>query len=121
MINPTDKMLPWLEKALDLSSRRHTLLSSNIANVDTPDYKPKDVEFVDHLRSELGRPQGTSATMGPTAQTRPGVDAGLDENHVDLDEEVVRITSNRMFHQLTIEIINRKLSALRYAIDEGGR
>lgn len=116
-----DKMGPWLERALDLSSARHRALSANIANVDTPDYTPKDLEFKNFLNRALEEPSVLTAKGGPSEVHRRDVEPGLDGNRVDLDQEVVRMTSNRVFHELATEVVNRRLSLLRYAIDEGGR
>lgn len=117
----TDKLGPWLERALDLSSQRHRALSTNIANVDTPDYTPKDVEFSTFLARDLERPEGAPSGPSPEEEYRRDVEPGIDGNRVDLDQEVVRMTSNRVFHELATEIVNRRLALLRYSIDEGGR
>lgn len=116
-----DKLGPWLERALDLSTQRHRALSTNIANVDTPDYTPTDVEFSKYLSRELERPEGMPSLPNPREYERHDVEPGMDGNRVDLDQEVVRMTSNRVFHELATEIVNRRLALLKYSIDEGGR
>lgn len=117
----SDPMGPWLERALDLAATRHRKLSTNIANVDTPNYVPKDVEFADELARALEKPGGVSDMQEPETIARKDVEPGVDGNRVDLDQEIVRLTSNRVFYELSSEVVNRRLSLLRYAIDEGGR
>lgn len=122
MFFPSEKMIPWLERALDMSYRRHTVLAGNVANADTPHYQPRDVEFRDYLEAELDEPGYLGPHPGlPAARIRAGAEVRLDGNRVDLEQETVRMTSNRLFYELTTEIASRKLNGLRYAIDEGGR
>jgi flagellar basal-body rod protein FlgB len=119
-VNPiNDRLTPWLEKAMDLSYRRNTVLTGNLANIDTPEYEPKDLEFQDRLKSELETSEMPNAA--PQIETRAEAEPRLDGNKVDLDGEVARITSNRLFYQLSTEVLTRRLARIRYAIDEGGR
>lgn len=114
-----DKLTPWLERAMDLSAKRHDVLAGNLANIDTPNYEPKDLEFDEQLKAELNAAvegKDTPAIEAPLeAQPR------LDGNRLDLDGEIARVTANRVFYQLSTEVLNRRLARLRYAIDEGGR
>lgn len=122
MFFPTENNIPWLEKALDMSYRRHTVLASNVANADTPEYRPRDVEFVDYLEAELDLPDYVGPGPDfPRAKNRFGVEPGLDGNYVDVEQETVKMTSNRLFYELTTELVSRSISGLTYAIDEGGR
>lgn len=122
MFFPSETNIPWLERALDMSYRRHTVLAGNIANADTPEYAPRDVEFTEHLEAELHGRNHLGPNPGlPRAEIRGGVEASLDGNTVDVEKEMVRMTSNRMFYELASEMMNRSLSGLRYAITEGGR
>ena len=122
MFFPSETNIPWLEKALNMSYRRHTVLASNIANADTPEYQPRDVDFRDYLEAELRNPGYVGPNPGlPRAEVRYGVEASLDGNQVDVEKETVRMTSNRLFYELTTELVSRSLSGLNYAINEGGR
>lgn len=114
-----DRLQPWFERALDLSARRHELLAANIANVDTPNYVPRDLEFRDTLSRELTDTTASSAT--PASFQRIDTAPRLDGNQVDLDREMTRLASNRTFHELATEVVSRRLAMMRYAIDEGGR
>ncbi len=122
MFFPSEKMLPWLERALDMSYRRHTVLAGNVANADTPDYQPRDVDFSEYLLAELSDPGAFGPHPGlPEAQVREGVEPGLDGNQVDIEKEAVALTGNRMFYELGSEVTARNFNMLRYSIDEGGR
>lgn len=118
----TETTIPWLNRALDMSYHRHTVLSGNIANADTPEYAPRDVQFTDYLEAELHGPGYFGPNPGlPEADIRGGVEATLNGNTVDVEKEMVEMTSNRMFYELATEIVTRTISGLQYAIDEGGR
>lgn len=119
---PVDAMTPWLEHAIDLSSRRSDLLRSNLANVDTPDYIPSDLDFEESLRAELRHRAHFGPMPGePMAQLDYEVAPSLDGNRVDLDREITRAMANQTFFELGTETLNRKFAMMRYAIDEGGR
>lgn len=113
-----DRLTPWLERALDLSAKRHDVLAGNLANIDTPNYQPKDLEFDEQLAAELNTNQEGG---GPAIEAPLEAQPRLDGNQLDLDGEIARITANRVFYQLSTEVLTRRLARLRYAIDEGGR
>lgn len=114
-------MIPWLEKAMDLSYRRHTVLSGNISNADTPGYIPQDVYFTDFLKSELDNNSSGPNPGLPHTEFREISEPTLNGNKVDMEQEIMRMNSNRLFYFLANETVTRSLSAIRYAIDEGGR
>lgn len=116
-----DRVLPWLEKALDLSARRHDLLAANVANSETANYVPRDLEFHGALAQELDHQYLGFATDGVRPTDRRQVGPRLDKNRVDLEQEVIRLASNKAFHELATEVVSRRLALMRYSIDEGGR
>ncbi|MEM1026226.1 MAG: flagellar basal body rod protein FlgB [Myxococcota bacterium] len=119
---PVDGMTPWLERALDLSSKRGGLLSSNLANVDTPGYVPTDLDFDDSLRAELQHRAHFGPMPGDPLPTPDySVSPNLDGNQVDLDLEITRAMANKVFFDLGTEVLNRNFGLMRYAIDEGSR
>ena len=70
MINSTAfNYVNLLGKAADASWTRETLLANNIANVDTPNYKRKDIDFQSVLEQQLGR-------CKPDNQAKPNADGG---------------------------------------------
>lgn len=127
-----------LEVALDLRHRRQLLLSSNIANVDTPQYQPTDLPFDGALRqadedvSEGGlRLARTDGTHLPTDRSttadddmevvvRPDVTNTLDGNGVDLDMEMARLAENKMRFNATVEATRRRFAILNYVMTTMG-
>ena len=118
--------------ALDLRYQRQQLLASNIANADTPHYKPMDLAFEGALKdveregdgsAGLDRTDGThlAATGGgplPEADvvSRSDVENTLDGNGVDLDREVARFAENKAHYDVTVESTRRRFAVLNYVI-----
>ena len=125
--------LTALESVLDFQSERHTVLSTNVANVDTPGYKGNDVRFSDelkraidtegsiplrrtnekHLPVGLGKMKGSHRTVPSNDSVRR-----LDGNTVDLDKEMTKLAENSLYYNVTAQIVTKKMRLLRTAISE---
>ena len=101
-----------LDKAADASWTRETILSNNIANVDTPDYKRQDVDFESVLKEEIGRCKHDSldskirsintdlSDLNVTVYTDyAGYSYREDGNNVDIDTENVELASEQIKYQ----------------------
>lgn len=125
-----------LEVAMDYHLDRQVLLNSNIANSDTPGYRPVDLGLVpadNPLRDPLGGDAGAvrlSSTAGESldpashpALLVPFVDAaespGNDLNAVDLDRELAKLAANTLRYETAAELMARRMGALRYAAADG--
>ena len=123
-----------LERLLDFQAERHTVLSTNVANVDTPGYKGQDLRFSDELKRAIDT-RGTLPLKKtheehlPVALTElkemehrsvPGTDAvhRLDGNTVDLDKEMTKLSENSLYYNVTAQLVSKKLKGLRTAISE---
>ena len=136
--NMTDSMIfsktvNFLDKAMALSAQRNSLISSNIANMDTIGYVPRDIDFQKELEKQTGegKTDHLSRTnrkhMQPDTEKREtkvfikslGHEFGLDR--VDLDSEMSDLAENQMLYRMSAEMVLRKMSELRDAITEGGK
>lgn len=122
-------------KALNISARRHNLISGNIANMDTIGFKPKDLDFNRTLKKAMAEPepddlQKTHAKHIPgSGELRPinmdGEDAEeVDIYHLDsvnIDREMMNLTENNIQYRTTVELKLRKSGITTYAIDEGAK
>ena len=99
-----------LDKAADASWKRETVLANNIANVDTPGYKRKDLDFEGVLKQELGRCKHTSLDtkienlhmdhLNPSVYTDlSNYSYRLDGNNVDIDNEEVEYASEQLRYE----------------------
>lgn len=119
-----EPVIALLDKALGLRTRRQEAIAGNLANIDTPNYSRKELDFEATLASYL-QTQGA----GPLTQTDPrhlNSGAGLGQTLVDTDEDVdidremTRLTQNTLQYQATVQMLIRKLGSLKTAIDGGG-
>ena len=129
-----DSTLSLLHRAMDLRYKRHRLLTSNIANAETPGYRAKDIRFEAELRRQLDNSArvvpirtnpmhiGSKHTgMGVQLIERVSITQGLDGNTVNLDEENVRLAENATMYSVLAKLIKHKFSTLMTAIKEGGK
>lgn len=122
-----------LRGALDYHLSRHNLLASNLAHIDTPGYKPVDLERVPgkrefagalHVALEATQPghiasnHGAAPTVGKVIDD-PGAAAGGDGNGVDLDREAVKIASNQMRYDMLAQLASSELASLAWAANDG--
>lgn len=119
-----DDLLPLLENSLTWQSRRHEVIAGNVANLDTPNYTRKDLNFHDMLTNYLhGGPQVHLAATHPSHIQGNGPLTGSIEDtwdRVDLDQEMVQMAENALSYQGSAQILTKKLESLRAAI-EGDR
>jgi flagellar basal-body rod protein FlgB len=127
-----------LTTAMRLRAMRHEILAANVANADTPDYRPRDLQFSGVLQA-LARRQASSSGMqdgrlllatSHPGHLRPGGqnavvteevegEGKLDQNRVDIDQEMTQLAENALLQETSVTLLSRKLGGLRYAISEG--
>lgn len=103
-----------IERALSLRSLYHKLIASNIANVNTPNYKKKEIDLASEIKREK------NAKIFEVTETKQGFYAP-DGNTVDLEEEVTKLTENTLMYNALIQIVVKRFSIIRYLINEGKR
>ncbi len=111
-------MMNLLEKVLDVTADRHKLVVSNMANVDTPGYHTKDLDF----RSELMRAaSGGQADLMPVVRNVPGLLERPDGNNVSMDREGLLLAETQMQFGLGVQLLQHEFHNLMSAINEGGK
>ena len=127
MMGITDsRLFPAVEDRMDWTVKRQQMLSANIANIDTPGYKAKDVSFSEQLQTlQLNTPMSGNIAL-PDTNGRMEVfetdgKAKDNGNTVDLDREMSELTKNGLQYIAMIQYVNQKLKTLRTAISEGGK
>lgn len=128
-----DKTTDALATSLRLRQIRHNVTASNIANAETPGYKAKKVDFEEALASaldidglnkmETGHNDHftTGANSNPAAEVYDNPDAAVnnDGNSVDMEKEMSALAENSILYKSALQLINKKMAALKYAISEG--
>lgn len=111
-----------LEKAADASWTRNSLISNNIANVDTPGYKRKDIHFEDYLLNAVSDGESLDDdiadvdldTLTATTYTDYGtVSYRLDGNNVDIDTENAELAKNQIKYYTMLDSITQEFSRLK--------
>ncbi|NWH03485.1 flagellar basal body rod protein FlgB [Desulfobacter latus] len=122
-------------KSMDISSRRHNLITGNIANIDTIGYTPSDIDFQSALKRAMTEPEPDNLDKtnekhlpgnidGSTGQMNSMDSEDVDIYHlnsVNIDTEMMNLMENNIKFRSTAEMLLRKMTILNYAIDEGGK
>lgn len=97
---------------MDLLSARQKLVASNIANVDTPGYKTKDIDFQFEFMSLV---EGAS----PNVVEAPDLVVKSDGNNVSMDREARLLAENALRFNLASTLMKSQLKMINSAIQEG--
>ena len=114
--------ISMLERILQQAGERHGVITSNIANVDTPNYKARDVSFGQILGSELDlattNPKHLPAAGGNASSEKLGEDSQpwADKNNVELDVEVAKMTENAMLYEAGVTLLSKKIQMFKNAL-----
>jgi flagellar basal-body rod protein FlgB len=140
-----DTTLTRLQESLDVRLVEHNVLAGNVANSDTPGYRPKELDFTqamaaaqhaagtDALAGTDARhmgpdgaisdgAQGSRATVAATQLVRDGAGTSpaLDGNQVDLDRTMAGLAENSLQYGASARAAGKKLAILRYVVSDGG-
>lgn len=130
-----DKTTNALGAAINFRQLKQNVATSNIANAETPGYHAKKLDFESALSravdiNGLGRmsvdhedqfPVNGSSIQNVTADVYDNPDIALnnDGNTVDLEREMAELADNQIAYKAAIQLINKKLAGLAYAVTEG--
>jgi len=134
-----NQTISFLERSLDLRSSKHNAIVSNVANIDTPNYKAFDVMVEDELQ-KLDRSAVAGEGMRLKTTRRDHIETsgnGIrrttfrsadaidihskrnDGNTVDLDREMAAMAENSLMYTLSAQIVAKKFQSLRNVIEGG--
>lgn len=138
------KLFNFTQQLVELSMRargaRHELLSANVANAETPGYRPRDLDFASLLRNAavmdddaagtreqkmtrlLAEPLDLQGAVYDASRSdeRNGEER-LDGNNVKLDRQIALLNENALAYEASLTLFSRTLANLRYVISEGRR
>jgi flagellar basal-body rod protein FlgB len=110
-------VLSYAEKALNVRVFNHKVLAGNIAHVETPNYKEKEVDFKQALEGQIA---GVKNIEIQEKTESDGV-GSVDGNTVNMEVQMVKMNENSMMYNALIQAISRRFSLMRYLITEGKR
>lgn len=106
-----------LVRLMDAAELRHSVISHNLANVNTPGYRRLEVVF-DDLLDEAGRSSAESASRAePVVREEAGLPVRADGNNVDIDREAVQLDKNALTYQTYAELLAAHMQMMRRAIE----
>jgi len=108
------------KKMLDATALRHEAIASNIANVETPNYKRIDIRssFAEELKTAVASQDiNKISSLTPIlSEDSSAVSATRDGNTVQLETELMNLNQNTMAHTLETQLVSGALMRLRMAI-----
>jgi flagellar basal-body rod protein FlgB len=124
---PTIPLLSMLESYLKLATSREQAIAANMANVDTPGYRTRDIDFQGELKKAISGTQGksedgtTTAAVNPVVYEVQGLMERPDGNNVNLDREGLLMAQTQLQYQLGIQLVERHFHRTLSAINGGGQ
>ena len=125
------KALQQHEQALRFRAMRNEVLSSNIANADTPNYKARDFSFANALSdarthtlglsrtSELHQKTWSTSMDGSQLMYRVPTQPTLDGNTVETDVEQTAFAENALQYRASLSFLDGQIRSLKYALKGG--
>lgn len=129
----TDKTLKALSTALNFREMRNELISSNVANANTPGFKAKKMDFEAALARALdvdGNMQmntlnerhhtvgnGGFDNLEPEIYDNPNGLVSENGNTVDVEAEMATLAENKLMYDALVQLINKKMGLMKYAIN----
>jgi flagellar basal-body rod protein FlgB len=123
--------IPVLEQVVNFAQTRHAILAGNIANLDTPGYRAKDIspeKFEARLKDALIERDraAESPSMANVSQPDPFGEMGTaledvlyhDDSTGSIEKQVAAISKNQMQHNLALSIMTSQFRLLQTAISE---
>lgn len=106
------KTVDMLSALMDYHAERHKIISSNVANIDTPGYEAKELKFRDeYLRLVMKERDGGAdpSAMKPADRYETLTTA----EKVDIDREMSRLAENQLQYNLSAEFLARKFRGIK--------
>ena len=111
-----------LSKALDASSLKGEAITNNIANVDTPGYRRKDVVFESYLQQAIDshgkiKHDSLSRVFPKVIEVNTNLDYRIDGNNVDIDTEMGYLAQNQIKYNTLISQVNYNFNRLKMVLE----
>ena len=113
---PNIPMLSQLENYLTLTDKRATVIASNMANVDTPGYRTKDIDFQHELARAMSAPEGNSPRV--EVKDVSGLLERPDGNNVDVDRESLNLSETQLQYQMGTQLMKDRFHELLVATNQ---
>ena len=134
-LRPFDTNMQLLGKVLDLRAQKAQVISSNIANAETPGYSSSRFDFEEDLAHAIGRQKGitlstsheTHIPLGPanfnsvsgkiiTEKVQSPIGDG---NGVSVDQQMLALSENELLYETSAQLLKKKMTMLKHVISGG--
>jgi flagellar basal-body rod protein FlgB len=128
------KTVGLLSYALSLRAKNHSMISSNLSNIDTPGYRPKGINFEEELKKAMGeealplnRTREGHLPASPQASVSEDGSLSLESfdeappGELDIDTEMSKMVQNNLLYEATAKMLSKKFEALRLVVDDRRR
>jgi len=117
------KVIPVLSSVLDYRSERQKLISTNVANIETEGYQPKDLDFKNHLLESLGNRQNVQIVRThrkhlPLLDSENAYRVKISGERVSLDKEMMNLAENNLSYNASTDILARKFRGISNFLKE---
>ncbi len=132
MTSQIDQAFQFQQTALQLREARQSLIASNIANADTPNYLARDVDFASAMQGALGKnstqlSMATSAAqhlsgaaedsvLGSPVLYRTVLQPSADGNTVNMDEERAQFAENTVRYEASLRFVGQQVKDVLSAL-----
>ena len=119
-------MTEALGRFLDVDVGRYKLIASNLANIDTPGFRTRDIDFRAELRrasaQALSNEEGDFlyAAYSPVPRQVRGLLERPDGNNVSVERESLLLAETQMKFNLGIQLLKDEFHTIAQAINSGG-
>ncbi|HSZ16195.1 MAG TPA: flagellar basal body rod protein FlgB [Terracidiphilus sp.] len=113
----TTPLMQMLQGYLKVASDRQQVVASNIANVDTPGYHSRDINFQSAMQQVMN--EGNSMQLEPASVEVDGLPERPDGNNVNVDRESMLLSETQLQYQMGVQLIKAEFHRLLTAIKDG--
>lgn len=117
--------LNFIEKNMDVAALKRNVISDNIANFNTPDYKANKVSFehmfekradIELKGTKMKHLEGTNSKSQPIVYHDTQTKERLDGNNVDLNVEMIDTIKNNSYYSKAVQAINKEFYLIKTAM-----
>lgn len=112
----TTPILQLLQGYLKVTSERQQTVAANMANVDTPGYHTRDIDFRTAMQEVMDRNGG--AQIEPASVDVAGLPERPDGNNVNIDRESMMLSETQLQYQMAVQLIKSEFHRLLVAIKD---
>jgi flagellar basal-body rod protein FlgB len=112
----TTPTLQALQGFLKVTTDRQQLVATNMANVDTPGYHTRDINFQAALEQAMD--EGSNSQLTPASLDVPDLPERPDGNNVNIDRESMILSQTQLMHEMGVQLVKAEFHRLLTAIKD---